>query len=336
MKFQLKESAKSLKARLIVSLLAFLGGVAVSIFSQLGFLLMPLLAAPLAVVFIAEIDSGRIFSIVVPILVVALDVAFNLCYSFNCISAVLVAVIIYLAVRYGFLAKSESAILALVLASAIAVVSFFMLGCFHAGSFDFEKVMTLYNEIIAQLETFWTDAMKQYILADETGELATLLTDGVISEMFALAVNSAFSLLVGAVFLAVGLSYKLFERMMIKRTAFPEALAAWRFSLTPVYAVFYIALAVFSMFAEGDAFGIVILNLNNIFMFIFAYLGYLFASAFLRMRTRIRSAKMLLILAILMFSSTAVSILSYVGVFATFMLDKAEKNGTNRQGGNTL
>ena len=335
MKFQVKESAKSLKAKVILSLFAVFGAVAVAILSQLGFLLIPLLAAPLAVLLITEIDSRRIFSIVVPILVVAIDVACNLIYSFNCLSAVVVAVIIYIAVRYGFLAKSESAIFALVVASILAVISFVMFGCYYVGSFDLARVMEAYNGMLSEFEGVWIDAMKQYVLADETGELAATLTDDVIREMYAIVVNSAFSMLVAAVFLAIGLTYKLFERMLIKRTAYPEALLAWRFSLTPVYAIFYIALSVLSMFADREIFGIVIANLTNIFMFIFAYLGYLFASAYLRMRTRFRRGKLLIIFAILMFSSAAVSILSYVGVFATFMLDKAQKSGTNTAGGNS-
>ena len=335
MKFQVKESARSLKSKVILSLFAVLGSVAVAMLSQLGFLLIPLVAAPLAVLFITEIDSRRIFSFVVPVVAVAVDLLFNLIYSFNCLSAVAVAVIIYIAVRFGFFAKSESAILALIVASVIAVISFVMLGCYYVGAFDFEKVMTAYNEMLSEFEAIWIDAMKQYVLADETGELAAVMTDDAVRSMYSVVVNSFFSMLVAAVFLAVGLTYKLFERMLMKRTAFPEALMAWRFSLTPVYAVFYLALSVLSLFADGEIFGIVILNLNNIFMFIFAYLGYLFATAYLRMRTRLRSGKLLLILAILMFSSAAVSILSYVGVFATFMLDKAQKNGTNVTGGNT-
>ena len=74
--------------------------------------------------------------------------------------------------------------------------------------------------------------------------------------------------------------------------------------------------------------------MSNIFMFIFAYVGFGFALFILRRRIRSKSGALIaLVVAIIVFYTLAVNLLSFLGVFATVMLSKAKAAG---EGGNDV
>ena len=129
-------------------------------------------------------------------------------------------------------------------------------------------------------------------------------------------------------FLAVGLAYKLFSFGFAKHVDMPKRVSEWRFTLTPIYAYFYVAVYILRLFATNDVWGVAIYNLANVFMYVFAYVGILFANAYLKLKVNGKGLpKLLPALGLIFFSSLAVPVLAFIGVFATVMLDRAKDAG---------
>lgn len=335
MDLKVKEGSKSLKTRIALALSALLGGLLIALLGQIGVIAIPLASSALAVIFLVEQDTKKLFSILTPVLLVALDLIFNGIYSLGCVSAIIVAILMFVAVRFKALTKSESALISTVTVSILVILSLFLFGCWYLGRFDFGAVMDSYRDLIEEFREVWLSSVNAYVMQDETGELASILTADIANEIYSSYVNSAISYVVVAVFLVIGLSYKALERSMIKHLSPAESIARWRFTLTPVYCWFYIAVYAMQLFVPvDDAFGLIVVNLANIMSFVFAYIGFRFADAYLRMRMHIRRSKLILIFALIMFSGISITLLSFVGVFATFMINRAQAEGFTGQGGN--
>ena len=133
-------------------------------------------------------------------------------------------------------------------------------------------------------------------------------------------------------FLLSGISFKVFSSVVSRVDDTPENIYVWRFVTGNVFAYFYIVLALISIFATtDDPFGIVCVNLYNLFMVVYAYIGFNFAKALISIKKSPRFANILLILLILFTSGLAFTILSYVGVYFTIARNKAlnSNNGNN-------
>ena len=104
---------------------------------------------------------------------------------------------------------------------------------------------------------------------------------------------------------------------------------SWRFMPTPIFAYFYAIIGVSIMFVQNttDVLGITLFNLEYIFMFIFAYVGFNFISAALARKISPLIAFSICAVAIVLLSSFAIQILSYVGVMFVLVKDKQEKFG---------
>ncbi len=334
MELKLQENSNSIRNRIVLALIALVGGTLSAFLAQLGVLLMPIVAAPLAMIFILEIGKKRIFTIVMPILLLALDAVFNGWYSFSVLCSILVAVLIAVSVGTNHLAKGECVMAAVILVSAISAVSILMLGCYLAGELDFSAAIEYYRDAVAAGEAEWQLAVEEYILAASDPELAATLTPEAVGAIYDSYVNAIYSFVAITVFAMVGLSCKLFGGILWRRLEDKRCVQLWRFALTPVYAYFYLALYAVQLFVtDSSAFAIALTNLLNVFMVVFAYIGLLFADAFFKMRSGGRGvSKILIIIVVLCLSSLAVNLLSFVGVFATVMLDRAKKEGFGDDG----
>ena len=331
---KLKESSRSRRTLIFLALFAVAGGALTVFFAYLGLIFMPLLAAPLAVIFLIESGKRPIFTVAVPVIVIALDIVLNGYYSFGATIAVIVAIILSLSIGKGVLPKGEAVMAAVIVASLISGFSILMLGCYLVGEIDFSLALEYYRDLIADGVIQWREAAEQYILSASDPELAEVLTPENIDGMYYSYINGIYSLVVILAFVSVGLTCKLFGRLLSGRLADARPVQAWRFTLTPVYAYFYLAIYTIQMFlTEADAFSIALTNILNVFMIVFAYLGVLFVDAFFRMRSGGRGVnKLLLVIVVLLLSVLAINILSFVGVFATVMLDRAKKEGFGDDG----
>ena len=325
MELKLKLGSEKIGVRCIMALITVIAACACAFLGQLGFMAIPLAAAPMATLFILEIGRRRPLSIIVPILAVALDALLNGISSFSCLAAVLVAALAYIALSTGFFSKGDSAVAATVLVSLLVFASAIAYGCIAQQSFTLESSLEFYRQLASDLRAQWMAASQQYLESNSGGEPIDQETLSLIGDMFDGYVQSIYSGVMIFAFILVGFSYKLFVSLVSRYVERKSTVYRWRFALSPIYAIAYASIYVLQMFADGtDRFSLIVYNLVNVFTLIFAYMGFLFADAYFKMRSEGRGGgKLLIVLAIMMFGSVAWVLLSFVGAFASYAMHKS-------------
>lgn len=338
MELRLKASSDNVKSRVIMAVMALAFGLLSAMLGQLGMLLVPLVCAPFAVVLMLERGKRPVLSVTLPILLVTLDAVFNGVYSFSCLCAVGVAFLIYVSLARGYLSKGDSAVASVLLVSVLAFITVLFYGCLMIGSFDLGAALEYYRDLVDTTREKWVEMLGQYALsgADPT---AHAITPEALRAMYDAYVLSLYSAVVIAAFITVGISYKLFVRMMASYVEKKIELYSWRFSLSPIYALSYVLLLLLSLFSNGnDGFSIVVANLSNVIMVMLAYMGFMLTDAYFRMKSNgRRGGKLIVVLSVLLLGSVAMLVISLIGIFASLAIGKAgnvydDKN--NSQGGN--
>ena len=134
--------------------------------------------------------------------------------------------------------------------------------------------------------------------------------------LFNAQINMIISYLLIGGFIITGLSMKLFGSIVGKCSEDNTKIQNWRFSATRIYAYFYVALILASLFTTStdSIFAISVLNLYNIFLVVFAYIGYKVMLEIIGRKMRPVYATIILIVVIILFSSIAAQILAALGV----------------------
>ncbi|MBR2931040.1 MAG: hypothetical protein IKC32_07405 [Clostridia bacterium] len=331
MEIGVKDPAKSIRSRALLGLFVLIGGVVCAAASQLGLLFAALLAAPLASLFLVESECKPVFSIISSLCVIGVDLLFNGIYSFACVGGVVISVIIFICYKTAFLAKAEGALLATVVISAVMALTVYMWGAYMAKSVEPASVLAYFDELLADLRAVFTEYIARSVAMDKTGELALILTPEVASDLFDSYLNEIYSTVAILAFTIVGLSYKLFGVVFKRYTDKPESLSAWRFSLTPLYGYFYLALYVLQIFAGREgAFALAVSNLTTFFMLVLAYVGLRSIREFTRRRgTGGGLSTAFFILMLVVSPSITVSLLSFIGAYVTCKVKDNAQSGTD-------
>ena len=328
MELVIKKEAQGLGPRFVTALLALVGGFFCAFFGQPGIIFLPLAAAPLASLFMLEDGKKRFLTGAVCVLLPAMDAAFNGFYSFACLGAIIVAAMIYVSLDTGFLTKGDSAIAALILLSVTVFLTVILYGCLKVESFNFNAAMEYYRGLVREMEGEWIALFASYLEGGGNAASASVSIDA-LKEMYYGYVHSAYSIIMMIVLVLIGLSYKLFISIHAKYVERKSVLYGWRFTLSPIYGYAYLAVWFVGLFATGfDTASVVIMNVSNILCFVLAYIGFLFLDAYFRMRSDGRSgAKLIVVLSFILFGATALTVLSFVGVLASVMINKFNGRG---------
>lgn len=314
-----KTQLNTINRPLVFFFVALLTGLAAAMFFVSGLFFIPLCAASLSALFISERGKRRIFSYLAPILIVVIDAAFNAFYSFNCLVSLLIALILYFCFTKNR-AKSECAVYITILISAYTFLAFLLLGFFLTKTFSLESVSEFYSEEFAFIKEQFSVMFEQF--AAEESVNPELYSPEYISLMFSELYNSLTALVAVFSFLLCGVTFKIFAAFTKHIPEFCYKKERWIFETSSLFAYFYIALIILSFITATDEFfGILISNLNTVFMFVYAYLGYKFVSAVFANRGLF--SRVLLFGAIIFFSGTAIQILSYIGVYFTIITARA-------------
>jgi hypothetical protein len=145
------------------------------------------------------------------------------------------------------------------------------------------------------------------------------ITEALIAEVFDKQLTSMISYIVIIGILCVGIFTKLFDALSAKLAEDISAVASWRFMTSSIFAYFYIILMILLIFtsAHGGVIGIAVSNLYNIFLVVYAYVGFNFVLALVATRMKPTTAVIVLIVVILLAMSIALQFLSMVGVLFT-------------------
>lgn len=326
MNLKLKDSARTFKTKVFLALLATLGGFLCAIFAHLGIFAIPLTASFIATLFLAERGDKPVFSVIVPIIVFLLDFVFNSIYSLCGVCSIIIALLIYLSLTRKIFSKGECAI-AVTAVIAIAMGAMMLLYAFlKINSFDYNLAVEYYQGLLTGAKESAISSMMTAIESSADNSLAGITAQD-LSKMFDSYFSMLLSMIVVLAFLICGLTFKFFGYLSSKYVMHPEVIQRWRFSLSPIYCYFYLALYFISSVVTGNGvFTIAVLNMANVFMSIFAYLGFEFALKLVerKINSKFVSVFILFILFILL-GSFAISILSFAGVFSIIIFDKAKK-----------
>ena len=340
MNIELKSYLSEKKTLLILTVLAFVCAIISCVFGEL---LLPVLIAICALVFTFDNSINKIYSLVTAISVLAsnafiivlsfvsmildFDVLnqlnLSIAPSFFGIAAVVCAFILYLSFVHGW-SKTDTAYTLTIICSLFIALSLIVLPMVNLREFSLDAVSKFYSSILEFVRPYLQGYIQQIYKSIEiqiTLDDANIIIDSIIR----LVVSFVF---IGAFFI-VGLSMKLYKFILLMTTSNKEMIDSWRFMPTPIFAYFYAIIGVSIMFVQNttDVLGITLFNLEYIFMFIFAYVGFNFISAALARKISPLIAFSICAVAIVLLSSFAIQILSYVGVMFVLVKDKQEKFG---------
>ena len=316
MDIKLKSSLTNKKTLLILSLLSILLGL---ISVAIGDILLPLMVAVLAMIFLVD-DERRIYFIVTSSVLAILNIAaivLKIGLTLFAFEGIALAALLAIC----FMKKSDKAETSLVMTTVcigFTIVNLVMLPMIELNTFDFGMVADYYLEMVDSLrEAFVQTAMEAYgqILASGGIEIS----ESIVTELYNHQLTMAISYIVIICFAVVGIAMKLFAKLYTRLCEDNSPVIYWRFRTTSVFAYFYIALMFLSIFTStsGGVLGITIGNLYNIFLIVYAYIGFNQAVAMLSVKVRPAVAILIIVVVTVVAMSFALQLLAVLGVLYT-------------------
>lgn len=316
MDIKLKSSLTNKKTLLILSLLSILLGL---ISVLLGDILVPLVVAVLAIILLVD-DNKRIYCIVTSSILVIINIAalvlkigFTL-FAFESIALAAILAIFFTKKND----KAETALIMTVVCAGFTLVNLAMLPMIELNTFDFGMVADYYLEMVDTLRvTFVETAMEAYGQILASGGIK--LSESVATALYNHQLTMIISYIVIVCFAVVGIAMKLFAKLYTRLCEDSSPVIYWRFMTTSVFAYFYIALMFLSVFTStsGGVLGITIGNLYNIFLIVYAYVGFNQAVAMLSVKVRPAVATLIVAAVTLVAMSFALQLLAVLGVLYT-------------------
>lgn len=308
MENKLKNSLSTNKTLLLISLLVILSGTFACV---LGEIMIPVIVGLLAALYL--FDKKHTFSIVVSLVVIVLNVAamiLTLTVSIFAPASIILSTILCSAYK-GSQSKADTAYIMMVISTAFSLVSYLLFAMIEQGSFTINAAIEYYTILVHELRDIFVRAFMDLYASsgmDVAGETVVAL--------FNAQINMIISYLLIGGFIITGLSMKLFGSIVGKCSEDNTKIQNWRFSATRIYAYFYVALILASLFTTStdSIFAISVLNLYNIFLVVFAYIGYKVMLKIIGRKMRPVYATIILIVVIILFSSIAAQILAALGV----------------------
>ena len=325
MKITLRFDRSQTKTVIILALLTVL---LLSLSAYLGELAVPFAAASFAL--LLSFDKGKRIATVICTLVgiSLLLLPLQLLPIWSAVSLILGA-LLCLSYKFGF-SKCDSAILLTVVASAGMLLFFFIIAFEAIGVWDFGAAMEFYSELKEMLKSeFVNGIMGVYSTIPEAVEMG--ITSEYVAALFDSFANMIVSVIAVISFFLVGVMMKTFCFIGRRLAEENDGIYTWRFETPSVYAYFYVAIYVLSMFIAPDSvIGITIANVVGILSFLFAYMGMKYVYGFFAERQKKVLGRLVIIASVLIFSSLALDLLSVFGAAYTVY-----RHGNNTDSGTT-
>ena len=286
-----------------------------------GELMLPLSTAALAALFVLEGGRRRIFSIAVPLLAIAADLIIHGTLSYLALEATVLAIVIALFFLQG--SKAECAFW-LTLTVSLFVVFAMVLAAYQAtGAFDFDAFIDYYISLYETVEEWFTELFREVIAS--YGDAAEGIDPSMASTLLGTMASVIPSTIMIFGFAVAGVSLKIFSRILrtLCDVESRAHISAWRFVLpTPIYVAFWVA-ALLNLFVglsgASSMFSIVVLNVYNLLLYVFVYIGFGVVIDFLTALFKKRSLAILVTVgAFILFSTLAVELIAYFGASVVF------------------
>ena len=326
MSIELKNKVKCHYLTILLSCAAILIGALGSFLHIDGFWLIPVTAALLATLF--TVEKKRILSVAVSVFLIITEIIIGASGYFSPIS--LSSVMIALIISVCYIKKTDKFDCALfaILVTVVALASSALL--FIIDLSGASSVIEAYDYFLEFYEGL-KDSVTESLMNTTAGATANnpALSADYISELFDAYLNCIVALLTILAFVIVGITLKIFLKLINSLTEDSDKTRTWNFVPPRMFAYFYFALAILSIFKMNmeSVLAVSILNLYMIFMFVFAYVGYKVITAMLKSSGKSTfSANATVIVLTLLFSSFALQMLAVAGAFAVIKFAKISPN----------
>ena len=330
MERKLKPELSQLKVLTILSVLSVAFGVLSAFF---GDLMICAAGALLAAVIVFEQNKRKIFSIATSVVLVISNI---ICFvpfgtfSLYAPEAIALAFIIALTFKYNF---RKSTVAALLTATAVffTLLTLIAFPMIEKLSFNFDAVKEFYTQMFESARADFISGVEKMLSSvsyhNQTAEQIMSTED--IGAVFDSFVNSLVSVVVIIGFLISGIALKIFSAVTNAISDNSVKHDEWRFTTTSLFAYFYIVLFIISTFIglQSDAFSLTVINLYNIFMFVYAYVGLRAVYSMLRARKSFLFTVLILALAFMFLSVMSVQLLSTIGAAMTIITNKFSPDG---------
>ena len=322
----LRNNITSSGALTTLALVSFLCGFLCALFGEFVF---PLYCASLAALFLYDKYTKRVLSVSLCVIVIVLNILLGSYIPTAVVFAPFAALVLSFTYKKG-ISKGECAGYMTAICSLMIVVGVFFFAMLAVKELSFTAAIEYFkamyqnisDEIISFVEEAASSVTSESVPTEFSEETVSLLLSSLVLVIPSLVV------IIG--FLLSGLTCKIFCFIVSRFSDKPELIVNWRFSTGSIFAYFYIVVVIFSALVGAyDVFGIALANVQNVYMFVYAYIGFNYARFILSLRRSSFFSTVVLVAVIVALSSFAISILSFLGVYFTVIKNKQVAGGGN-------
>ena len=326
MKTSIKTSLSTKKTLLILSVICVTLGLVCCILGGLGEFLLPIVIANLAAIYL--FDKKRSFAFIVSGILMAFNLAgvlIGINISFFSLAAIVTALILAGAYARGQ-SKSDAAFLSTIVYSLLTVGGMLLLGMIASKNFTLDASVNYWVDMYKSLYDVFVGGIEN--LLQMLGEIYKESDIAYLREVLYLSLDIYFiciiSYLVIGAFAVIGFSMKAFGFIVKKCAEDNTEIVKWRFATSSIYAYFYLALSLATVFVSStdNIFAIAVFNLYYIFMAVYAYVGFKGAVELLKKKLHPALAYLIVIGVLIIMMRFALSLLALIGVLYTFSINR--------------
>ncbi len=317
MRLTFSDKINQTKTLIILTAVSLLLGLGASFLNQLGIILLPALAATVSLLLVFGKGRRMLWGVCASLAIILVDLILNGVYSFSCLAAVVVAIIITLWIEKGW-QKSELAAVLTVFVSLVFVAYAFLSAFYELESFNLGAARELLSELFDRVRADLYSIFASYTKVSVDGTTTQLFPDELINSLLDQYMSAIISVVVVIAFATVGITLKIFTFIASGISVDNGFLLLWRFRTSAVFAIFYFVLAILAIFVSGSSVAaLVILNLYIVFTAVYAYIGFVICRLLLNVKFRGSPfVPILMIVALLVLGSYAMIMLAVFGAFS--------------------
>ena len=292
----------------------------------LGYIFLPFAAAAYAALLSYENKSRRIVSYILPVVVFTVNIFLNGFFSAEGVAYLAVGILIYYLYSKN-VSKNELSVWLTVLISLFLILSMILVGFSENNSVNLSAFVDFYRGLYSSLKQVFIEVVSGMYVPDDKGVLYFVFTREDAEIMFHSFLSLLPSFVIIFAFLLAGASLK-FYSIFEKRFDYDSYNDKKRFFLpTKFLSYAYIVFAVLNLFVTGGA-GIISSVIGNVYyvlLAVFLYVGLKFSyNLIVKARTPF-FAICVFVVAFMFFGMTAISLLSFIGVYFSIFANREPK-----------
>lgn len=288
-----------------------------------GYLLLPLAAGFYAALLSTEKKGTRVLSYLVPLFLLVINIFLNGFYSLEAVSYVVVGAILFV----GFdkrKSKAFTTVLATLALVFLMLLSLVLFAFDRVGTFKDFAINKYFIDLYESGKTKFVELATSFKSVDAEGFTFHNINAGDAVDIYNSAVFYLVPLVVIFAFALVGLSAKIqSSRLTSNREGGDDSFPLWRFITTPFIAYSYLAISVLASLNSQGIVGVSLLFVSLILMAVYFYIGAKFLYEFLSLKKSRSFALIVIVIAIALFASYALQIISFIGIFVNNRIYKS-------------